>query len=259
MDDVVGEGAPGKELVVRDVRGEYTVGVAIFRWDPELVVGEQVTQKEALEKGGFVPLGHFRADSIQVDRNRIELLRRHQDRSDLATREIFVPQQGRYYEQEVRHVDAPEGKLLAPQEAEVVFALGMPEVPVEVKLPEKLVLAFYQNYSEVDQVRSYGMSDAWENLGGVCPPNACGCSFAPRDVDRVMVKQIAYEAELSRTTNVVVQVVCQSRSGQVDPPRTLTWSLLRQLDETWRLNGVVPGGEEYLCSPFGCPLLGSGE
>ena len=253
MRDVIGVGSPGKELVVLDKRGEDTVGVALFRWEAGLVVEGQA------ELGGFVPLGHFRADSIKLAYDQVTLLRRHQDRSDLATREIYVPQEGRYYKQAVRHVDDPEGQVFAPQDAEIVFALGMPEAPEGVKLPEKLVLALYQNYNNVDEIKTYGVSGAWDRLGGVCPPNACGCSFRPQDVSRVRVKQIAYEAEWERTTNVVVQVICESRGNQVDPPQTLTWSLLRQFDETWRLNGVVPGGDEYLCSPFGCPLLGSGE
>lgn len=253
MRDVISGDPKGDELLILDKHGDETVGAAIFRWQKDLVA------KEGQVPGGFVPLGHFRADSINVEKDKVTVIRKQHDRSDLATREIYEPESGRYYFKEARHVDDPQGRLRSPQEAEIIFASGLPEKPGQVKLPEKLVLAFYQNFSNLDETKSYVTPAAWERMGQGCPENVCGCSSKQEDVSRVMIKQIAYEAELRQTTNVVVQVICVNKNGQSEARRTLTWSLIRRADGTWLLTGVAPGGDEYLCPPFGCHQLRAGE
>lgn len=255
MEDVISGEPNGKELVIRDKRGSDTVGVAIFRWNPDLVVESNPDSGS----GGFVPLGHFRADSIVVEKDRVTVIHRHHDRSDLASREIYAPAFGRYYVQEVRHVDDPPAQLGSPQEADIVFALGPPKKPAEVKQPEKLVLAFYQNFRNLAEVSTYFRREDWLRVNGLCQDTVCGCVSRRDDLSRVLVKQIAYETALSKTTNVVVQVVCIKQNNQPDPMTTLTWSLNKEPDNTWRLYDVVPGGEGYLCPRSGCPVVGAGE
>lgn len=256
MEEMIGEGPDRKELVIRDNRGGDTVGVAIFRWN------EYLRSEHGLEGdpvfGGFVPLGHFRGDLINVEPDKVTVIHKYYDRSDLASREIYTPESGRYYQQEVQHVDDPPGQLRSPQEAEVVFALGPPERPAEVKLPEKLVLAFYQNFRNLEEIKSYFAPDAWARLGQRCPANVCGCASKHEDVSRVMVKQIAYETDLKKTSRVVAQVVCINKNKNIDPIDTVTWSLRKEPDSTWRLSDIVPGGDGYLCPRGGCPPMGGG-
>jgi hypothetical protein len=202
--------------------------------------------------GGFVPLGHFRGDAIRVVRDTVTVIRKNYDRSDLAAREVYTPHSGHYYQKEVRHVNDPPSPLRPPQEAEIIFALGPPEQPSDVKLPEKLVLAFYRNFRNLDMIQSYFAKDAWTRIGRRCLENLCGCTSKYEDVSRVMVKQIAYEADLKKTTRVVAQVVCVNNRDETDPINTVTWSLRREPDSTWRLSDVVPGGDSYVCPRAGC-------
>ena len=257
MEELISAGPNLQELVIRDKRGTDTVGVAIFRWSAELQ--PEGAPGEELAIGGFVPLGHFRGDFIQAAKDSVTVVRKHYDRSNLATREIYLPEAGRYYQQEVQNVDGPPSQLRSPQEAEIVFAPGPPENPAEVKLPEKLVLAFYQNYRNLSEIESYFTEAAWTKLGRRCSENACGCASKYEDVSRVMVKQLAYESELKKTTQVVAQIVCMRNDNTPDPLSTVTWQVQRQDASTWRLADVVPGGEGYLCPRAGCPPFGGGE
>lgn len=257
MEDVISGGPRGEELVIRDKLGEDTVGVAMFRWkaEPKTAVGPE----EELAIGRFEPLGHFRGDSIAVKKDQVIVIHKHHDRSDLASQEVYVPKDGHYYTQAVRDVDGPSGQLGSPQEAEIIFASGPPAKPAEVKLPEKLVLAFYQNFRDLNEIEKYFDQEAWSRMGGRCPEKKCGCASRHEDVSRVMVKQIAYEADLTETSQVVVQVVCVNRNGKADPISTVTWSVHRKPDSTWRLVDVVSGGDSYLCPRSGCPSVGGGE
>jgi hypothetical protein len=229
-------------LVIRDRQGDEIVGVALFRWKGDDSEGSSAAS------GGLVPVGHFRGDSITVDRDEVTVLHDSEERSDLAAQEKYRPENGHYYLQEPQSIDDPRGASIAPYEAEVVFGSGLPEDPASVNLPEKLVLAFYHNFTDLDTISEYFVSDTWERLGRSCPAGMCGCQSRHQDVSRVMVKLIAYQAELEPTVNTVVRVVCVRRDNQVDAPGTATWTLLRQDDETWRLSVVRAGGEELLPS-----------
>jgi hypothetical protein len=257
MEDVIGGGPRGEELVIRDKLGEDTVGVAMFRWkrEPQTALGPE----DELAIGRFEPLGHFRGDSIEVKKDQVIVVHKHHDRSDLASQEVYAPQDGHYYTQAVQDVDGPPGQLGSAQEAEIIFASGSPAEPAAVKLPEKLVLAFYQNFHDLNEVKEYFDQEAWTRMGGHCPENRCGCASKHEDVSRVMVKQIVYEADLKKTNRVVVQVVCVNRNGKPDPISTVTWSVRREPDSTLLLSDVIPGGENYLCSSSGCPPLQDGE
>jgi hypothetical protein len=256
MEDVIGENPPGRELVIRDKRDEDTVGVAIFRWDATLVPESE--GGDAIE-GGFVPLGHFRGDSITLEENRVTVRRRSRDRSNLEIEEIYEAQSGRYYQAAVRSVYGPPSELRLPNTAQIVFGLGPPENPAEVKLPEKLVLALYENYTDLEEIKEYFTGRAWTDMGGRCPENVCGCASKHEDVSRVMVKQIAYEGALKKSTNVVTQVVCVNRNNRPDPIGTVTWQLQRLPESTWRLSSVTPGGDDFLCPRTNCLQAGSGE
>jgi hypothetical protein len=250
MEDVISAGPKGEELVIRDKLDENTVGVSIFRWK-----GDQTTAMESEEElaiGRFEPLGHFRGDSVEVERDKVIVIHRHYDRSDLAAKETYQPENGRYYTQAVRDVDDPSDELYAPQEAEIIFAPGPPAEPADVELPEKLVLAFYQNFRDLNEIARYFDQEAWTRMGRRCPANRCGCASRHEDVSRVMVKQIAYEADLTKITQVAVQVVCINGNGEPDPISTVTWSVRREPDSTWVLFDVVPGGESYVYPRSGC-------
>jgi hypothetical protein len=241
MQDVISEGSQGKELVIQDKREDETVGVAIFRWQEGLVV-----EADDGSEGGFVLLGHFRADSVTVKKDEVEVIREAGDRSDLATREVYKPQAGHYYLDRAISVGESRAQLRSPEEAEVIFASGSPEEPASVKLPEKLVMSFYQNYGDLDEIGKYLSIIAQDEIASGCPAEACGCVSEWKDVSRVIVKQIAYEAEDKAGVSVVVRVLCINKNDQPDPLRTVTWRVMRQSDGTWRLLSVRPGGDEYL-------------
>jgi hypothetical protein len=242
MQDVIGGDSGSKELVIQDKRDKKTVGVAIFRW-----------------QGGFVPLGHFRGDSVEIKKDEVTVIHNYNDRSELAIQELYRPQEGRYYVQEIENADNATGQLRIPYKAEVVFANGLPEKPAGVKLPEKLVLSFYQNFDDRDEIESYVTPAAWLNVVRGCPENVCGCTSRREGVSNVMVKQVAYPSDLGPTTQVVVQVICVNKSGEPEPSTTLTWGLSKQSDNTWRLADVFRGGDEYLCPPRDCRRLGARE
>jgi hypothetical protein len=259
---------PGPELVFLDKRGGATVGAAFFHWQNDLVKKSNESCmppwdpfRAACVPDGFVPLGHFRADSVMVDpqiADRVVLTYKHNDRSDLAAQEIYVPKGGRYYRQEARTVYDARADVRSPDEAEVIFASGPPEDPTQAKLPEKLVLSFYRNYTNAAEIQRYFTSQAWLRTGQDCANGICGCNFARNDVRRVMVKQIAYESDFTKTTQVVAQVICIHNNGQRDSLEDRVWTLTRQADETWRLVDVAEGGGELLCPRAGDGTKGCG-
>jgi hypothetical protein len=251
--------APGKELVVTDqeckeTKCEKTVGVAVFRWQDDLRKDAPWRPRDPEKfsafsvRGGFVPLGYFRGDEVEVKKDQVIVIHMHNDRSDLISREIYGPQSGTYYLQPQQHVDDPDSQMRPPEEAEVFFSPGPPVEPTEVKVPEKLVLAFYQNMHSLNE--NYFTPDAWDRIGPNCPPNMCGCSSRWEDVSRVMVKQVAYKPEFYETVEVGVRVVCVRKGDQTDPVGTVTWKVERRPDATWRLADVTPGCRPDLCPPY---------
>jgi hypothetical protein len=260
---------PGDELVILDKQGDVTVGAVIFRWQGNLGKKPDETclppwypMRAACVRGGFVPLGHFRGDSVVIDpqvADTVTVIHKHYDRSDLATKEVYYAKSGHYYVQEVRTVYDPGGQLRRPDEAEIIFATGPPQEPTKVKLPEKLVLSFYANYNNVEEIQNYFAADSWKRVGQDCANGVCGCSFDRKDVARVMVKQIAYESDFKPTTQVVVQVICINKQGQREASANRVWTLNSQNDGTWRLTDVTVGGEEFLCPQKGCVTVGGGE
>lgn len=246
MQDVISGEPQGKELLIRDKRGDDTVGLAIFRWQDGLATTNDP------EPGTFISLGHFRADAIEIEKDKVLLTHGLGYRSDLATREVYVPQAGHYYRKPVSADDGLEIQLRPPQEAEIVFALGPLKDPASVKLPEKLVMAFYQNFKDLDEITKYVTSFARGKVANGCPPGVCGCTSRWKDVSQVQVKQIAYETVDKPTVSVVVQVRCVRKGGRADPLGTVTWTAQRQNNGTWRLTDVLAGGGEYLCGSLGC-------
>jgi hypothetical protein len=267
-------GSSGPELVFIDKNCvgstcEQTMGAALFRWQegldlnlnnplPTQCMGSGDFRATAA-CGGLVPLGHFRGDSVVVELDKVTVTNNYSDRSELASREIYHPTAGRYYRQYMRDVYDYPATLLSPTEAEIIYAAGPPEVPAQVKVPEKLVLSFYNNYNNVEEVRTYFTPEAWARIGLDCQNGVCGCTTSRERVSRVMVKQLAYESDFKPTVFVVAQVVCVNLGGGRDPMRTVTWKLQGQTDGTWRLFDVSPGGEEFLCPRTGCQPVGGGE
>lgn len=247
---ITSDAAP--ELVILDTVCDETacpntVGAAIFRWEDGLEKGSHENCspgwnpfRAACVPGGFVPVGHFRADSVEISPevpDRVIITHRHNDRSDLATREIYSPRAGRYYDQEVRHVYEPQAQLHPPDEAEVIFASGPPKEPTRAKLPEKLVMSFYRNYNNVQEIASYFTVEGWQRIGQNCADGRCGCVSTRDDVSRVMVKRITYEGEFKKQVEVMVDVICVTDGG-LDLKQTVVWELERQPDETWRLSNA---------------------
>ena len=246
QDVMSGESNQGKELIVWDKRGNDRVGLAIFGWQKDRPT------EDNLGIGGFVPLGHFRADEIEVKQDEVTLVRALDYRSDIAMREVYVPQGGRYYLEPMGGADGL-ARLLSPQEAEIVFAPGSLQDPANVKLPEKLVLAFYKNFENRAEIANYVDGPFKGEIADGCPPGVCGCVSQWKDVVRVQVKQIAYERASEPTASIVVQVRCLRKGDRADDPlETVTWRAQEQGNGTWRLTDVTLGGDVILCGSLDC-------
>ena len=249
MEDVISAGPTRKELVIRDRRDTVVVGVSIFGWQED---SEKMRASGGDTPGGqFVPLGHFRADSVAVNPDQPDQVAtttlRH-DRGKLAIREIYRPQSGHYYRQEMRRDYEYSGQILPPDERFIIFAAGLPADPVEVKFPEQLVLAFYLNFGNVTETQRYFTAEAWGRLGQDCPDNRCGCSSNRADVSRVMVTGIANGPDLKETTRVLAEVICVTKDGIRDPHRKVLWMLQRQDQDPLTLS-LMGAKLQYIPAP----------
>lgn len=247
LEDVLSKGAggqpnPDKELIFEDKVGGKVVRAAIFRWKGD-TTGQ--TDEEKVARSNFVPLGHFDADEVEVKKDQVITYVERQDRSRLIERAQYVPNDsGNYY--------ASGFTLVLPQESEITLSVW-PDPALETLYPEKVALAFYKDFGNKEAARVYVSDGAWQDVDAGCPPEVCGCHFKQDNIERVMVKSIAYEGETSRMENgqevnrchIITQVICKTKGGAFEQPAlTVIWTAEKsEPGEMWKLTSVRPGGE----------------
>ncbi len=236
-----GEPNPDKELVFEDKRccGK-TVRASIFRWTPDETAS---TEAAKAELGHFKPLGHFDADNVIVEQDKVTCEHEKGDRSKLVERQYYYPNEsGTYYANPI----ADQAK--APPK-EVRIGLSVWPVPEsETLYPEKILLSFYRSFGDKGAMKAYVSPEAWESVVQGCPAGVCGCYSDSSNVDRVLIQNIAYESTSDRA-RIFVEVVCVNKGGLREKATKITWTARQSpSDETWLLYDVGP------CAGDGCPL-----
>lgn len=174
---------------------------------------------------------------VQVDGNRVSVWdRAGNDRSQLALRRVYLPNNGSYFRPGTT-------ELVAPAEASITFAYGMPDDIQNTPYPEKLVLAFYDNLDE-GGVSGYLTAQAQTrfNAGQL----EYGSPWRGASLQRVLVQEISYVPgdELvasvadgnpnTPTSQVQVKALFIGPGGE-RRLRQITWLLLKQGNQ-WKMH-----------------------
>jgi len=244
LKDVITQDSPGEELVIYDKRDKDIVGAAIFRWNKDLEENKIIIEG-AREHGGFVPLGHFRADAVKVEPDQVILTYRHNDRSNLATQVTYMPEHGQYYRGVVKTVYDTLDDLVDFRRAELVLFPAPPKDPVQVKQPEKLVMAFYHHFrDDPETLQAFFTESGWTNMQDGGMAEACGCESELKDVKRILVQRIAYGDQDSQETQVLIHIRCENKDEKLEKEAYFAWTVEQQPDSTWRLSTAAPTTQE---------------
>jgi hypothetical protein len=240
MEDVLSKPEDTPEIVVRDEYDGETVRVSIFRWIPDIE-----------PDGGYQSWGHFFGDRITVEKDKVTLDRRLPDRARLAMRHTYVPQeiklQGKVYNTyyDVSN-NMSEGFLMSARKFEMIFYHGEPEHVMLSPYPEKIVLAFYNHYTNAQEASKYWTETGWEQerYGGD------GCTAQRSEISDVRVIHLepinetysyapCQECEDQGPDQAIVKgsVICERQNGSSANSPTLHWQLVRE-DSCWKLNSV---------------------
>lgn len=231
---------PGKddeapELIVRDRCGSVsppTTRLTIFCWN------------EGIEE--YEPLGQFWGNRIEVDYNEVAVTRLiPHHRAQLAMRYIYRPvgsNPATYY------IQTGEDYLpVSEQETEFVF-YERPEGVLTSPYPEKVVLAFYMDYTQND-ILKYLREDRWRD--SICADGGCGCNAPRNRIRRVGVTYLHCASERSagrqpcggergpEEAAVDVEIICERKNGQREQAKSLRWQLICE-DNQWKMASVAP-------------------
>ena len=139
LEDVLG-GLDGPELVFQDLdSNEVTTRVVIFDWEDH--EPDKRLPPAADEQMGqwYHCVGQFSGDAgVKLEKNKVTLWERTADRSQLAIRKVYRPQQGSYMANK---------QLIAPAEICLDFAFGEPSDVANSPYPEKVLMAFFHNFT----------------------------------------------------------------------------------------------------------------
>jgi len=233
MENVL-SGLEGDELVVRDDCDEEITRLAIFYWDPS-------AEEE------YLPKGHFSGDRITSSPNEVTVDRRLPDRAQLAIRQTCYP------DEENKTYYWLEGQdTVVCEKYEYIFYDGEPEDVMLSPYPEKVVLAFYNHYTDGDKdVSQYFTEDGWERVDK-CAAGQCGCTVARNKVKDVRVIYLLPGEETCSQTPVhqcekygpdraIVEttVICEHKNEDQgeDQQQILEWRLVRE-GARWKLDSV---------------------
>jgi tetratricopeptide (TPR) repeat protein len=203
-------GLEGPELIVRDHCNGEATRVSIFHWD---AIREE-----------YLPKGHFSGDRITLDSDRVTVAQRLPGRAQLALEYIYRPRDEATYYQ-----PGGQGIAVMHDEYETIFYQGMPEDVMLSPYPEKVVLAFYNDYTDAVETSEYFSPETWAEVDG-CAANRCGCTSNRNEISRVRVIDLQLEEYDSEQAIVTVTVVCEHKNGQLDDQKTLEWRLAREGD-----------------------------
>ena len=213
-------GLPGKELIIRDYCNGEVTRLSIFYWD-------------ALQET-YASQGHFAGSRIIFDMDQVTVLQRLPHRAQLAFQQVYQPRDDQTYYQL-----SSQGILVLPK-YEWTFYYAEPADVTVSPYPEKVVLAFYNHYTD-GKASAYVTKDGWQAIGQ-CLTGQCGCRSFPQDIAHVRVTDLQVMEEGSNEAIVSADVVCERQNGTEEPSRTVRWHLTRQ-EGRWLLHGVEMGGD----------------
>lgn len=203
----------GPEVVVEsiDANGLIT-DAAIFTW--------RVDEEAGAGSRGYKCLGFFRTrGQIGISTDLVVVQERTDERSQLAVRRVYRPQNGSYLDE--------HDQLRPPVESSVEFAFGKPKDVTNSPYPEKIVLAFYKDIN-TDAVLDYLSQAGRERL--VRGKLDTGSPWPRSRIDKALVRELRYVPPIpgSSETGVSVRVSFKSTTGEESEVVELTWVLVRE-------------------------------
>ena len=222
LQDVL-SGLEGLELIVSDRCDGEIVGLTIFHWD---AAGD-----------GYQPKGHFLGHRIEIAQDQLIVEQRLSDRAQLARRETFNPTDNQtYYQPDSQSV------LVSAEKHELVFPHGEPEDVALSPYCEKIVLAFYNHYTDTVAASAYFADGTWDGLGQ-CDTSLCGCAGPRSEITHVRVTGLQLEWESINKdrslgpdqATVGATVICEHPGGMSDGETPVQWYLIRMGDR-WQIS-----------------------
>jgi tetratricopeptide (TPR) repeat protein len=211
-------GLSGSELIIRDrCDGEIT-RLSIFHWEPN--------------EGQYLPKGHFSGSRIQVTGNSVTVSQRLPHRAQLALQQVYQSRDGETYYQS-NNLDI----LVMSRKYELTFYEAEPANVTRSPYPEKVVLAFYNHYTDSRKASEYFTTSGWRQLEQ-CTTGQCGCTAAPSEIAHVRVTDLHSIGETgSNWASFEFSVVCEHRDGTSEAETSVQWNLVQQ-DGHWKLDSV---------------------
>jgi hypothetical protein len=208
----------GDELVFYDQCGDQISRLTIFHWDEN--------------DAKYVATGHFCGTCIEVTLDEVTVREPLQDRAQLSECKTYRAWDNKTYYQS-------SGTPVPSKKAEIVFSKGEPDAVLDSPYPEKIVLAFYQNYDKDEEAPTYFAEKVRDYLGQ-CDTGECGCIAPRHEIDHVMVTEL-HPAPYSdkdpnpKQTTVGAWIECKRRSGESEGKKYVKWLLVRE-NNRWQLN-----------------------
>jgi tetratricopeptide (TPR) repeat protein len=217
MENVL-SGLPGPELVVRDRCNGETARLSIFHWEPN--------------EGEYLPKGHFSGSQIQIDTDQVTVSQRLPHRAQLALQQVYQSRDNETYYQ-----PGNLGILVMPGKYELTFYGAEPKDVMRSPYPEKVVLAFYNHYTDERESSEYFTKEGWSELEQ-CTTGRCGCASAPGEIAHVRVTDLHSDEDVSSNqVTIDSHVVCEHRNSPPEDERFVRWVLVQQ-DGQWKLDGA---------------------
>jgi len=223
MDNVL-SGLAGNELVISDWRGGQISRLTIFQWDE----GRQE----------YWPRGHFCGECIEVSVDEIQVKESMHDRAQLTRCETYHAWDNKTYYQ-----SGTLGTPIPCVREEIDFSPDAPEDVCCSPYPEKVVLAFYQNYNKDDEALQFFSEKVRENIGQ-CDAGECGCAAPRHEIEHVSVLDLIPEpTNEDKATGVEraivgARIVCERQIGGEESERRIRWILIRE-DGRWQLQQPI--------------------
>lgn len=186
------------ELLIHGSDGGTLQELSIFRWFDN---AEECAELQPGQRG-YETLGSWRGSGgIQLDGTRVIVKDRGPfERSQLSIKQVFEPDAAR------KTYLQPDGKPLEPVERSIDFTHGQPITPTQSYYPEKAVLSFYLLLGQDQKAQSFLLCENG-NCNYTVGQDSFGIPLEPRQIKRVIVKEIAYipnvEAERLHQTREV--------------------------------------------------------
>jgi len=215
-------GTKYQELVIQDTTPEnIIVEASIFSWEP----GEKA------EESRFQLRGWFRAeDGVFVETDRVTIRERLKDtRSQLVYRRVYRSTADKsYFKKGSQNLVDPETEMVS---------LAMPDDPTTARFPEKTVLAFYKNITDLNALTELLTQRALTAL--LNNQLRFGCAGIDRSqLERAWIEDIDWPRNGEIKPEVTVKKgKCRLKNGSVKEFTAINWQLERS-EGRWWLTGT---------------------